>query len=141
VNIGYEVFDSDPAPGRIAAYRPDRDNVSLTPGVVLHREPWHYALAVSLRSTVEGHGRQFVSLLPSVSWEVPPRYTRFTSGRWVAGLGYEAIFYDEGVENRVVGRLKWEVDWRRAVRAMGDSVRRHLPWSNGTGSNEQRADP
>jgi hypothetical protein len=134
LNLGCEIFDSDPAPGRIPAYRPSRDNISITPGVVLHRAPWHYTMALSLRSSVlGGENRQYFSVLPSVSWEVPGHYTRWVGGRWIAGLGYEAVFYDHGTENRFTGRLKWYFDWRKAVREMGQKVRANLPWPGGNG--------
>jgi len=139
LNLECEIFDSDPAPGRLAAYRPSKDNFSVTPGVVLHRAPWHYTLAVSWRSTIlAGDNQNYVSLLPSVSWEVPAHFTRAVGGRWVAGLGYEAIIYDGGVEHRLTGRLKWDFDWRKTVRNMGNRFRDHLPWGEGPNGRDPR---
>jgi len=138
LNLECEIFDSDPAPGKIA-YRPSKDNFSITPGVVLHRAPWHYTMAVSWRSTLlAGDNQNYVSLLPSVTWEVPTRLTRTIGGRWVAGLGYEAIFYDGGVEQRLTGRLKWDFDWRKTVRDVGNRMRDHLPWSAGPNGRDPR---
>lgn len=122
LNLGYEAFDSNPGAGRIADYRPARDNFSITPGVVLHRAPWHYTFATSLRTTApSGEGREFFSVLPSVSWEVPKKFQLGTGGRWIAGGGYEAVFFGDEIEHRVSGRLKWEFDWGKAVRDT-------LPW-------------
>lgn len=134
LNLGYEAFDSNPGPDRIAEYRPQRDNFSITPGVVIHRAPWHYTLAASVRSTApSGEGKEYYSVLPSVSWEIPRRYQFRTPGRWIAGLGYEAIFYDDDIKHRVSGRLKWEFDW-------GKVVREKLPFIGG-GSSDKAGKP
>lgn len=115
LNVGFDVFDTDPEPGRIARWRPDRDFVSLTPGLIYHRAPFHYTLSVSVRTTVQDEARTFVSVKPVVSWEIPERYTLRLPGRWIAGVGWETIFYDDGIEHRLSGRLKWDFDVRRAV--------------------------
>lgn len=131
LNIGYELFDHDPAPHLIPAYRPVHDNLSITPGVVLHRAPWHYTFATSLRTTApEGEGRNYFSLLPSVSYEIPPKLMLHLPGRMVAGLGYEAVFFGGATEHRVTTDIRWDFDWRKTARDLGHSVRDHLS-SNG----------
>ncbi len=132
LNIGYEFFDSDPAPGRIARYRPSRDNLIVTPGVVLHRAPWHYTFATPLRTTgIDGGGREYLSLQPTVSYEVPSRWLPRLPGRLVVGAGYEAIFFGSEVEHRFTSRVRWDVDWRKAAHALGDNVLDSLPWRSG----------
>jgi hypothetical protein len=133
LHLGYELFDHDPAPDRIARYRPAHDNFSITPGVVLHRAPWHYTFATSLRSTApSGDDREYFSVLPSVSYEIPPQWLPRVPGRLVVGAGYEAIFFDSAVEHRFSTRVRWDLDWRKAAHDLGQSVRDHLPWGNGT---------
>ena len=132
LNLGYEFFDSDPVPGRIAAYRPQHDNLVITPGVVLHRAPWHYTLATSLRTTeLDGDGREYFSIIPSVSYEVPSRWMLHLPGRLVVGAGYEAIFYDGEVKHRITSRVRWDFDWRKAARNLGQNVLDTIPWRNG----------
>ncbi len=135
LNLGYEVFDSDPAPGRIAEYRPQRDNLRITPGLLLHRSPWHYSLAVSLRTTaLDGGSEEYFSILPTASYEVPKEWLRGLPGRLVVGGGYEAVFHPGGTEHRVTSRVRWDYDWGRAARDLGNSVIDRLPWGDrGTG--------
>ena len=129
LNVGCEIFDHDPAPGRIARYRPSHANLIVTPGLVLHRAPWHYTLAASVRTTaIDGHDREYYSVMPGVSFEVPSHWVPRLPGRVVVGAGYEAIFYDSEVKHRITSRVRWDVDWRKAARAIGDNV---LPWRNG----------
>lgn len=130
LNLGYEVFDHDPKPGLIADYRPARDNLSITPGVVLHRAPWHYTFATSLRTTAPaGESHEYFSVLPSVSYEIPPKLMLRLPGRLVVGAGYEAIFFGDDTEHRVTTRIRWDIDWRKAARDLGDNVRNHLSWN------------
>ncbi len=132
LNLAYECFDSDPAPDRIPRYRPSRDNLIVTPGVVLHRAPWHYTLATAVRTTaLDGGGREYFSVLPSVSYEVPERWLPFISGRVVVGAGYEAIFFRGEFEQRVTSRVRWDFDWVRAARNLGSDVLDTMPWRNG----------
>jgi hypothetical protein len=131
LNVGCEIFDSDPAPGRIARYRPSRDNLIVAPGVVLHRAPWHYTLTTSLRSTVlDGGNEEYFSVLPSVSFEVPPRWFPRLPGRVVVGGGYEAIFFQGEVKHRINSRIRWDFDWAKAARDLGHDVLDRMPWRN-----------
>jgi hypothetical protein len=133
LNLGYEFFDSDPAPGRIAEYRPQHDNLIVTPGLILHRAPWHYALATSLRTTaIDGDGREYFSVITSVSYEIPARWMLHIPGRLVVGAGYEPIFYQSNVEHRITSRVRWDFDWRKAARNLGQNVIDTLPWNNGS---------
>ena len=132
LNLGYEIFDSDPAPGRIARYRPSRDNLIVTPGVALHRAPWHYTLATSLRTTaLDGEGREYFSVQPSVSFEVPSRWVPRVPGRLVVGAGYDAIFFQGETKHRVTSRLRWDFDWAKTARDLGNNVLESMPWRNG----------
>jgi hypothetical protein len=132
LNLGYEFFDSDPAPGRISEYRPQHDNLVITPGLMLHRAPWHYTLATSLRTTaLDGDGHEYFSILPSVSYEVPSAWMHRLPGRLVVGAGYEAIFYRDKIANRITSRVRWDFDWRKAARDLGNNVLDSLPWRNG----------
>ncbi|HLP02198.1 MAG TPA: hypothetical protein VK163_09240 [Opitutaceae bacterium] len=132
LNLAYECFDSDPDPDRIPRYRPTRDNIIITPGVVLHRAPWHYTLATALRTTaLDGEKREYFSVLPYVSYEVPERWLPFISGRVVVGAGYEAIFFGGEYEQRITSRLRWDFDWVRAARNLGSDVLDTMPWRNG----------
>ena len=131
LNLGYELFDHDPQPGLIARYRPSRDNLSITPGVVLHRAPWHYTFATSLRTTAPaGDGREYFSVLPSVSYEIPPRLMMRLPGRMVVGAGYEAVFFSGETKHRITTRLRWDIDWRKAAQDLGSNVRDRFSWSN-----------
>lgn len=137
LNLGYEFFDSDPVPGRIAEYRPQHDNLIVTPGLVLHRAPWHYTLATSLRTTAfDGDNREYYSAITSVSYEVPSRWMFHLPGRLVVGAGYEAIFYHSEVEHRITSRVRWDYDWRKAARILGQNVIDTLPWHNGDRSEK-----
>ncbi len=137
LNLGYEIFDSDPAPGRIARYRPARDNLIVTPGVVLHRAPWHYTLATALRSTaLDGEGREYFSVQPSVSFEVPSRWIPRVPGRLVVGAGYEAIFFQGETKHRVTSRLRWDFDWAKTARDLGNNVLESMPWRNGRSADK-----
>ena len=137
LNVGYEFFDSDPEPGRIAIYRPQHDNLIVTPGVVLHRTPWHYTLATSLRTTaLDGPSHEYVSIIPSVSFEVPAHWTPGIPGRFVVGAGYEAIFYGSEIEHRITSRIRWDFDWRKAARNLGQNVLDTMPWHNGDRSKK-----
>lgn len=134
LNVGCELFDSDPAPGRIARYRPDRDNLIATPGIVLHRAPWHYTLATSLRTTaIDGGSTEFYSVLPSVSFEVPSHWFPRLPGRLVVGAGYEAIFHAGEFDQRVTSRVRWDFDWAKAARDLGNGVLDNLPWHSSGG--------
>lgn len=127
--IGYEFFDRDPLPGRVPRYRPRNDNLILTPGVVLHRAPWHYTLATTLRTTaLDGPSHEFISLAPSVSYEVPSRWFPSLPGRVVVAGGYEAIFFAGEIEHRFTARVRWDVDWIRAAQSLGQDVLERMPW-------------
>lgn len=129
LTVGYEFFDTDPASGRIARYRPQHDNLSVTPGIMLHRAPWHYTLASTWRSTVlAGGAHDYVSLLPSISYEVPARWFPSLPGRVVVGAGYEAIFFGGETEHRFTTRLRWDFDWARTARNLGQEVLGRMPW-------------
>lgn len=124
LNFKAEIFGSTPPAGRIAAWEPDDDNLALTPGIVLHRKPWHYAFSLTLESTVLGNGerREFLTLRPGVSWEVPVQYTARLPGRFIAATTFETTFYDDGTHLRLNLRLQWEVDARKIARDTGRAV-------------------
>ena len=132
LTVGYELFDSDPAPGRIPRYRPDRDNLIVTPGLVLHRAPWHYTLATAVRTTApDGAAREYYSVLPAVSFEVPARWLPRVPGRVVVGAGYEVVFFGGEVKHRLTSRVRWDFDWAKAARNLGGGVLGGRPWRNG----------
>lgn len=129
LNIAYECFDSDPDRTRIARYRPAVDNLILTPGLILHRAPWHYSLSTPLRLTgIDDGDHDYLSVMPSISYQVPPRWLPFLSGRVVVGASYEAIFFGSDCEQRIVSRLRWDFDWLKAARSLGSGVIDTLPW-------------
>ncbi len=135
LNIGYEIFDSDPDPTRLPRYRPVRDNLIVTPGLVLHRAPWHYTVATSLRTTaLDGDGREYFSVLPAVSFEVPSRWVPRLPGRLVVGAGYEAIFFGDEIEHRITSRFRWDLDWAKAARNLGTDMLERMPWRDGPGA-------
>jgi hypothetical protein len=94
-------------------------------------------LATSLRTTaLDGDDREYYSAITSVSYEIPSRWMFHLPGRLVVGAGYEAIFYHSEVEHRITSRVRWDYDWRKAARNLGQNVIDTLPWHNGNRSEK-----
>jgi hypothetical protein len=116
LNLSYDFITGSSALGEIPDDEPQDDFVKAATGVLYHRGPATWGLAVSWAHTVDGERTNFVTLTPSVIYDVPQRLTFNSPGRWQIGAALEGLRHGSENDVSLRVRVRWAFDFRKAVR-------------------------
>lgn len=116
VNLSYDFITGSSALGHIPEDEPQDDFVKTATGVLYRRGPATWGLAVSWAHTVDGMARDFVTLTPSVIYDVPPKFAFKSPGKWQVGAAVEGLRYGNENELSLRVRVRWSFDFRKAMR-------------------------
>jgi hypothetical protein len=93
------------------------DNTLLfTTGVVWERRAWTYTLEGSVATSrwIGNHEPEEVyTIRPAVIWQLPKRFTFYSSGRWLLGVGLRATHGPDGNDFGISGKLRVSFDFKR----------------------------
>lgn len=120
LTLSYDFLAPSSAQGWIDEEDPQDDFVKVSTGVLYRKREFTYGLALSWAQTVDGGQRTFISITPSVIYDVPRRFTSATSGRWQVGAAVEALRHGADNELGLRVRVRWLVDFKQAWRKWRD---------------------
>jgi hypothetical protein len=126
LNTGVNFLVKTSIPGSFERNTPHSDSVSITPGIVYTRYPFHYTLELTYETTsLIGQGNeQFYTVRPAVAWDLPPRLKFHSKGRVTVAAGIHVTFGPEGTSTGGGGKLRAEFGisrwFRRDPKDSGD---------------------
>lgn len=114
-HAGVNLLTKSSVVGSFERNDPHSDSVSITPGFVYDRYPFHYTFEFAYETTsLIGKGNaQFFTVRPGFAWDLPPRFKFLSAGHWVIGLGLHVTFGPEGTTTGVGGKIRAEFGFRR----------------------------
>jgi hypothetical protein len=121
--FGTDVMRKSTVPGTFAKNQPHSDSMGTSVGFFYDRDELKYTLVCSYWTTaVIGKGsKSFVSVNPSVLWELPPWLKFHSRSQWIFGIGLKANFGPDGTEFGSSAKLRGEFKlsrlWRGAQSA------------------------
>ena len=119
INASIDLMSKSSTPGNYGRNEPHGKSMTLRPGLLYDRGPWHYTLEVAGTTTrLIGRGaHDFLVVRPGVLWDVPRRlFFLSTNGRWVAGFNVTATLGPDGNTLSTGGRLRGELNLTRIFR-------------------------
>lgn len=116
LNLSYDLITPSSAGGVIPEDEPQDDFFRIGTGALYRTGALTYGLALGWAHTVDGHITNFLTLTPSVIYDVPSRYTFNSPGRWQIGAAVEAKRYGNENDLELRVRARWFVDFRKAYR-------------------------
>lgn len=110
VTLGTDWMSKSTVPGTFAKNQPHSDSMGTSFGFFLDRDRFKYTTVFSYWTTaLIGHGNDhFVSINPSVLWQLPPALKFNAKGNWIFGLGFKANFGPDGTDFGVSAKLRGE---------------------------------
>jgi hypothetical protein len=102
-------------PGHFGQNEPHSRSMTLRPGLLYDRGPWHYTSEVGVTTTrlIGGGNHDFLVIRPGVLWDLPKRLVFHAKGRWVAGFNVTATFGPDGNTLSTGGRFRGELNLTR----------------------------
>jgi hypothetical protein len=137
LNVSYDLVTPSSATGSIPPDEPQDDFFKIAIASLYRREHVTWGLTLSWAHTVDGPSADFFAITPSVVFDVPSRFTLKSPGRWQLGTAVETKFFDDTMDVSLRLRVRWLVDYRKAL----SEWRRNLRSSrNGSASPSAAAD-
>ena len=108
-------------PGQFARNEPHSNSITLSPGLVYDRWPFHYTFEVDATTTslVGRDHRYFLTVRPGVVWDLPNDLKFHARGRWLVGVTLIATFGPDGNTLSTGGRFRGEISLVRPFRVNG----------------------
>lgn len=116
LNLSYDLITPSAAQGTIDEDEPQDDFYRIATGVLYRRREATYGVEVSWARTVDGEITNFVTVTPSIVYDIPRRYTFRSPGVWQAGAALETKRWGDHTDVSVRFRVRWLIDVRRAIR-------------------------
>ena len=87
----------------------------LGTGFVLDRYPFHYTLEAGYQTTslIGTDNKQLVFVKPGFAWDLPPRLTFNSKGRWLFGFSMKFAEGPDGLRIDSSGKIRGEFSFRR----------------------------
>ncbi len=98
-------------PGQFSRNEPRSNSITVSPGLVYDRWPFHYTLEVDGTTTsLVGDGHVYiVTIRPGVVWDLPNSLKFHARGRWLVGVNLTATFGPDGNTVSTGGRFRGEI--------------------------------
>ncbi len=111
VHTDVDLIWKSATPGQFARNEPHSNSVTLSPGLVYDRWPFHYTLEVdgTTTSLVGSDHQYFVTIRPGVVWDLPSYLKFHARGRWLVGVTLTATFGPDGNTLSTGGRFRGEI--------------------------------
>ncbi|MEO6004010.1 MAG: transporter [Opitutus sp.] len=109
-NTGVNFLQNTSIPGSFERNTPHSSSLSITPGIVYTRYPFHYTLELTYETTsLIGEGsQQFVTVRPGIAWDLPPKLKFHSKGRVTIAAGLHVTFGPDGTSTGGGGKLRAE---------------------------------
>lgn len=119
VSLGTNLMWKSSVPGSFIRNQPHSDTVGGSAGAMYDRDILKYTVVFSYWTTaLIGRGdHHFVSLNPSVLWQLPRSLTFYSDGRWIFGIGLKATLGPDGTEFGTSAKLRGEFRFLRRFRS------------------------
>lgn len=121
LNLSYDLLSPADAIGAIDEDEPQDDFGRIATGVLYRKDRFTYGLSVQWAHTFDGDITNFVTLTPSVIYDVPRKFTFNTRGKWQIGAAVAAKRYRNESDLQLRIRVRWLIDFRKAWREWRES--------------------
>ncbi len=116
VSLGPDLMWDAGVRGTIPKNQPHSDSMSVAAGCFVdYSELFKYTLVATYTTTaLIGQGnKHFLSVNPSILWQLPPMLTFGSKSRWIFGVGLKAKFGPEGSTMSTGAKLRGEFSFAR----------------------------
>ena len=112
LNVGVDLVSTSPTPGNFGKNEPHSHSMSLRPGLLYDRGPWHYTLEVDGTTTryIGSGSHDFLTIRPGIVWDLPKSLMFHARGRWLVGFNLTFVFGPDGNTISTGGRFRGEVN-------------------------------
>lgn len=121
-SIGYDILTESKAVGRIHDWKPQDDYTEVVVGVLYHRNDIVWGLSGGWQHVVDGPPDDFFNIIPSATFDVPPRYVFNLPGRVQLGTAIEFRIHDGDIDPHARAKVRWIIDFQKAVEAITERV-------------------
>lgn len=118
LNISYDVLVPSSTEGYLPVHLPQDDFVQLVVGGFYRVNRLTYGLAVSWAHTLDSYHSNYVTVTPGILVDVPPRWVFNSPGLWQVGTSVELRRFGSETDIALRVRVRWEINFGRAVRAL-----------------------
>ncbi len=116
LTLSYDLITPSSVVGELPEYLPQNDFVQVTVGGLYRMDRFTYGLSFSWAHTVDGYSSNYFYLTPSILMDVPSRWVFNSPGQWQVGTSLETRRYGSETDFSVRVRVRWLIDFGRAVR-------------------------
>ncbi|BET66962.1 hypothetical protein ASA1KI_18800 [Opitutales bacterium ASA1] len=120
LNLSYDVLVPSSAEGEIREYEPKDDFARIVLGGLYKRNALTYGLSLGWAHTFDGEETNFVTVTPSVVYDVPSRFTFNSRGQWQIGAAIAARRYGDETDIDLRVRVRWRIDFKKEWREWRD---------------------
>ena len=116
VSVGTDLIRDAHVRGSFAKNQPHSNSTSVSAGCFVdYSERFKYTLVSTYTTTtLLGNGnKNFLSVNPSILWQLPPMLTFHSKSRWIFGVGLKANFGPDGSEFGSSAKLRGEFSFAR----------------------------
>ncbi|MGH8020099.1 MAG: hypothetical protein ACREIA_17835 [Opitutaceae bacterium] len=115
-NISYDFLVPSSAVGEIREDDPHDDFGQILGGVLYRKKAVTYGLSLGWAHTFDGEETNFITVTPSIIYNLPRRYTFNMRGQWQVGAAVEAKRYGDKTDIDVRVRVRWLIDFKKVWR-------------------------
>jgi hypothetical protein len=122
-NLGSDLVKQTAIPAETTKNQLRDNSQNVTVGAVWTRGAFTYTLETSYSTTrLTGHIKQDVfGVRPGFVWELPKKFTFYSRGQWIFGLGLHVDHGPDGTDIGLSGKLRINFDFKRLWHSMGKS--------------------
>lgn len=118
LSLGTDLMWKSSVPGSFAKNQPHSASISAAPGFFYDLHTLKYTLVCAYTTTalIGREPTHFLSVNPSILWQLPPALTFHSKGRWIFGFGLKANFGPDGADLGAGAKLRGEFSLSRLFR-------------------------
>ena len=119
-NFALDLVAHTRVPGTLGKNEPHDNSTALTIGAIydLGQVKWTLAGTFTTTALLSDHADYFFSVLPSLIWYVPKRFTLHSKTQWIVGLGGRATVGPDGQDFSIGSRVRAEITFRQIMEKM-----------------------
>lgn len=122
MSLGYDMLTDSDADGFIPDWKPQDDFTEVVVGVLYHRNDIVWGLSAGWQHVVDGHSDDYFNIIPSATFDVPPRFVLDLPGRVQVGTSIEFRYHDGRIDPHARAKVRWLIDFQKAVEAITERV-------------------
>jgi hypothetical protein len=122
MSLGYDMLTESRAVGFIPDWKPQDDYTEVVVGILYHRNDIVWGLSAGWQHVVDGPADDYFNVIPSATFDIPPRFVFDMPGRVQVGTSVEFRYHDGRIDPHARAKVRWMIDFQKAVEAITERV-------------------